>query len=236
VIALPGYSLLPNTAALEGLDDARAMAALFSPRYLAYASEISGSVRQPTYVLLRDTSGPLVSLLGVTHAIGRATPPGWPVVWSDARVAIAANPAPIPRAFVPSEIVMAETLDGARAALPRASAEVAIVESPSALPAGAGRVERLGERLFRAEMQSTGLVVFTDAYAEGWRAFVDGEPVRVNPVDVLFRGVVVPEGIHEIRFSYRPLALTLGILLSCAACGLWLALVVLPLVARQRDD
>ncbi len=37
----------------------------------------------------------------------------------------------------------------------------------------------------------------------GWSATVDGERTRVLRVDGVFRGVVVPAGRHEVRFSYR---------------------------------
>lgn len=78
----------------------------------------------------------------------------------------------------------------------------------------------------RANMGCEGLVVVSDAWFPGWKAYVDGAEAHVYRVDGLIRGVVTPPGRHEIVFAYRPAAPYLG-------CGLLLT-GILPLAALHR--
>ena len=63
------------------------------------------------------------------------------------------------------------------------------------------------------------LVVSENDYP-GWRAYVDGQSVPIVRVNYNLRGVIVPQGEHEITFLYRPLSVMIGGLVSvlCAIC------------------
>jgi hypothetical protein len=61
---------------------------------------------------------------------------------------------------------------------------------------------------------AAGLLVVSEVYESGWRAFVDGEPVEVLPTDHLLRGVPIPAGEHMVQLRYEPRALRLGVLIS----------------------
>ncbi len=54
------------------------------------------------------------------------------------------------------------------------------------------------------ESVGAGLLVLTDAGYPGWQAMVDGQPVEVQSVNGLFRGVFLTSGEHEVQFTYRP--------------------------------
>ena len=63
------------------------------------------------------------------------------------------------------------------------------------------------------------LVVSENDYP-GWRAYIDGQSVPIVRVNYNLRGVVVPQGEHEIDFLYRPWSVMIGGLVSvlCAIC------------------
>jgi hypothetical protein len=48
------------------------------------------------------------------------------------------------------------------------------------------------------------LLVVTDSYDPGWRAWIDGTPAPIYPANVAFRGVFVPAGTHTVEMTYSP--------------------------------
>ena len=90
-------------------------------------------------------------------------------------------------------------------------------------PSGAsssGRVTRLlattVEVPFTADCDR--LLVFTDSWAPGWSATIDGVPTPVLRVNNAIRGVMVPAGEHALQWRYRPRFL--APLLALLAAGL----------------
>jgi len=74
------------------------------------------------------------------------------------------------------------------------------------------------------------LLVYTDTWAQGWSAKIDGHPVGVIKLNGAIRGVFIEAGSHTLEWTYRPAywALTKwmsisGLLVSgaCLAWGLW---------------
>ena len=68
------------------------------------------------------------------------------------------------------------------------------------------------------------LLVLTDSFYPGWEARVDGVPAPVWPVNLLFRGVVLPPGQHRVEFRFRPVSWQRGVALSGLGLVLWLGL------------
>jgi uncharacterized membrane protein YfhO len=66
-----------------------------------------------------------------------------------------------------------------------------------------------------------GLLVVSDSYYPGWRAFVDHQPVPLFRTNYALRGIPVPRGAHRIELSFKPesfshgLSVTLGTLGVC---------------------
>lgn len=63
----------------------------------------------------------------------------------------------------------------------------------------------------RAECLVPCLLVLTDLHYPGWVATVDGQEVPIHRTNVLFRGVRLDPGRHEVSFRFEPLAFRLGL-------------------------
>ncbi|MBN1311435.1 MAG: YfhO family protein [Anaerolineae bacterium] len=70
-------------------------------------------------------------------------------------------------------------------------------------------------------------LVLSDAWYPGWEATVDGDPVEILRANGLFRAVPVPEGKHQVIFTYHSRMLTIGAIVS----GVFLLLSIGSLVA-----
>jgi hypothetical protein len=122
--------------------------------------------------------------------------------------------------FDPTREVILESTPRARYAAPS--------EAPASTPASA-RVPSPTRLEVTAELPRPGLLVVSEAWYPGWRAWVDGAPAAILPADYLLRGVELDAGRHEVRFEYRPRSLAVGAALSLAG-----VLTVLGLVLADR--
>lgn len=103
----------------------------------------------------------------------------------------------------------------------------AVVEAPLAGPAPSAELSDLGpaevlERTathvrIQASSEADCVLVLADAYYPGWKATVDGEPVEVFPVNHAFRGILMPEGKHMVKFRYAPVSFVVGLTISSCA-------------------
>jgi 4-amino-4-deoxy-L-arabinose transferase-like glycosyltransferase len=126
---------------------------------------------------------------------------------------------PLPRAFVVHRLESVATVRAALAAFARPdfdprrlAVRLDLLPARSgppaagAAPAGAAdRVElrRYDDRRVTAtvELSAPGWLVLADSYSSLWAARVDGRPVSSPPLDVLFRGIPLPAGRHQVDFS-----------------------------------
>jgi len=68
-----------------------------------------------------------------------------------------------------------------------------------------------------AHMGCRGMVILTDPYFPGWRAYVDGKRTPIVEAYGGVRGVVVEVGDHLIEMRYRPWSVLLGALMTLSA-------------------
>ena len=66
----------------------------------------------------------------------------------------------------------------------------------------------------RTQTPQPALLVLSEAYAPGWRAWVNGQPAPVLAVDGLLRGTPVPAGASTVVWRYEPWTVTVGLALS----------------------
>ena len=93
-----------------------------------------------------------------------------------------------------------------------------------------------GNQRVVVDTQTTGprLLVLTDSYYPGWRATIDGQTVPIYEVNLMFRGVVVPAGAHQVVFTYQPMSWKIG--LAGSALGIVLLLLGFRLSHPRPPD
>lgn len=77
------------------------------------------------------------------------------------------------------------------------------------------------------------VVVFSETYYPGWKAWVDGKPVQIWQANYAFRGVVVPEGEHIIKMEYYPASFDLGWKIGAATLAMLMIGAGVHIVRRQ---
>ncbi len=85
---------------------------------------------------------------------------------------------------------------------------------------------------------SKGILVLADAFFPGWKAAIDGKPARVIAVDLLYRGVEIPEGAQEVVFEYDPPLVKAGGIVSAIGLAIIMvgAIILLPSSLRAARE
>ena len=74
--------------------------------------------------------------------------------------------------------------------------------------------------VLRAEVAAPALLVLADAFYPGWQAVVDGSPAPILRTNLMFRGVTLEPGVHEVVFTYAPVRWRQGVTISLVALAL----------------
>ena len=77
------------------------------------------------------------------------------------------------------------------------------------------------------EITRPAMLVFTEIWYPGWEARLNGEPVPLNRVNYLQRGVWLDRGEHRVELVFRPRAWRIGAIISLLS---WLGVIILSLV------
>jgi hypothetical protein len=220
-------------------------------RYVEFMTALNG-VRQDYHhanLLPSGTVSPLLNLLNVRYIVVSTTIPqdradvvtltsGRPEVFRTDEVVVHENPDALPRAWVVHGTWLVE--ENAAAGYLNAAEfdprEIAIIEGPP--PEIAVPVDPSGDsaRVTRYEADAIdidtrtdapGLLVVSEVYSSGWKAYVDGEPTRIIPTNHALRSVRIPAGQHTVALRYQPDSLYWGLaatsLSSAAMVAVFLA-------------
>jgi hypothetical protein len=177
--------------------------------------------------------GQALPLTGPTATV--PIPAHWVRVFRDASAEVFANPRALPRAWiVPRTMVLgdaAAVLDVIRTGRlpdggafdPRAVALLSGRDASPGLPGGAGRAGEVQVRSWSANRMAVevrapagGYLVLSEVDYPGWRAALDGVPVRHDRVNYLLRGLPIPPGTHRVTFVFRPRSVVWGGLITAA--------------------
>ncbi len=215
----------------------------------SYDSDFSGLARHDFSVLCSMAIGAegmiptVLRLGGVTHAIRfpETRPPEFQVAatiptFHDVSPLVLRVPDPLPPAYVVRRVrteassqAAARALVDPRFDLTREIVRVRPGDSPTTEqgpPEGPSeaRIEfdSGGREVVRARLSSPGTLVVLNAFSDGWRARVDGQPREVMPANLIFQSVDLDAGEHRVEFEYQTPGLLAGFWLSALAWA-WMA-------------
>jgi uncharacterized membrane protein YfhO len=68
---------------------------------------------------------------------------------------------------------------------------------------------------------SRGILVLSDTFYPGWKAYVDQEETEIMKANTVMRAVVMPGGKHLVKFVYDPVPFNFGLRLGlCTLVGI----------------
>jgi hypothetical protein len=149
------------------------------------------------------------------------------------------NTSALPRVFVASGYIVVADPAERLAYMRRAAVDLtrrAILEEEPRVPIGDcsdGQVSLVhysaNSLVAKARLNAPCLVVVSDAWYPGWRAYVSGMPTRILRANHTFRAVPAPAGEHTIEMRFEPWSFRIGAAISTATI-----LGMVFLVARSK--
>jgi hypothetical protein len=220
-IAGAHFSLIPDTAALYGMEDVRGYEAMTNARLAA--TYPAWCVAQPvSFNAIGELHKPFISFLNIRYLFAPTStlpPHPWKLVAEDKGGKLFENVAVLPRAFVPPRIRYERSSTPILEAMFKATdfAAMAWIEAreypPHEISNGPGLVTTRRAKLgleMDAAMDADGWIVISQTAWKGWRAYIDGRRVETKYANHAFLGLFVPAGRHHIRLIYLPDSFTRG--------------------------
>ncbi len=138
---------------------------------------------------------------------------------------------PFPRTWIAKSVTVEPNDDTVRATINKdveAVRDTAIVDSAMDCPTSDSGTATISDYHPTSVSIKTdgggGVLVLSDQYYPGWEATVDGQSVPITRAFTALRAVCVPAGAHTVTFTYRPLSLIIGVILTVIG---WLVVIVL---------
>ena len=94
---------------------------------------------------------------------------------------------------------------------------------------------KANELVYKSSTTSSQFAVFSEAfYKKGWQAYIDNKPVSHYKVNYLLRGLIIPEGDHEIVFKFYPEIVKSGVYISIVSY-LILFMIFIKLILDKKN-
>jgi hypothetical protein len=217
-------------------------------RYVEFVKALNGASTDYhiAYLLPTGVRSPLLDLLAVRYVVVDATIPpdrddvvgltaGRREVFRTPRVVVYESISPPPYAWIVHDVrsvkpgealpLLAEgSIDPYRSAFVEGT--LPAVSTAASNPEESARVTHYkpDEIAIRTEASSAGLLVVSEVYEKGWRAYVDGDRAELLPTDHALRGVPIPSGAHTVEMRYEPPSLRFGLPISLLTAAAMLAI------------
>jgi hypothetical protein len=152
------------------------------------------------------------------------------------------QPAAFPRAWAVRKLIQITSKDQANwyymERLDDMHSEAVMFDPPPAIPPCAAPAapadsvdlkEDHGSRVsVSVRLTCPAMIVVSDTYFPGWRAYVDGAPATIYSVNSAMRGILAPAGVHSVTMRYRPMRVYEGAALT------FLGILGVALLARSK--
>ncbi|HEY3061624.1 MAG TPA: YfhO family protein [Chloroflexota bacterium] len=250
--------LVNNQAVPLRLQDVQGYDASHLRRYDAFLAALNGQSQNyhDATILSKGLSSPLLDLLNARYVLVPAHLDALDgglvrfsnTVYEDGQVKILENSSAFPRAWIvhTAEQVGPGGAEGIqRIASGRVDARhTALLEAPPPdleVPVDASHeqarvVSYEAQRVeIRTSTEATGLLVLSEIYYPAWRAYVDGQPVRLYVADGALRAVSIPVGEHTVELLFESETLRVGMLISSVTALLLVLLGVACITRRLRS-
>jgi len=212
--------LWSSSAPIAGVPTANGCDPMAPERTIAVRRAFAPGPRWGTCYQVVNASSPVVGLMNtrVLVSVKPVEAAGYRLAAQVAGYRLYENARVLPRFFFAGAVRIARNLDEAGAMVRAPDFDplaTAVIEAPGpglALAAGAsGRIQALtyepASVQLRTEAAESALLVATDSYYPGWRAYIDGKPAALYAADAGFRGIPVPAGRHQVEMRFVPVTL-----------------------------
>ncbi len=93
---------------------------------------------------------------------------------------------------------------------------------------------------YKSSCKGNRMAIFSEIfYPKGWKAYVDGQKASFFRCNYILRGMIVPQGDHEIEFRYEPKSAVAGRITSTTCNATLLAIIaiicVIGIIKRTRQ-
>ena len=259
----PTTAVIPNSSTIWHLQDIRGYDPLAPGRYQILQKHIRGIENNLVVADQRwyyaFFAGDAFRLMGVKYFVQSKNDlenielrqrSDLSLVYSDDSVNIYENKSVLPRAFIAYNIQLVRSPEEALSTFTASQFnedKTAILEDKQ-MPADLlNKVDASGDLISAANIteyqnekvkiatdsQYDGLLVLTDSYYPGWRAYVDGKEQKIYPANIAFRGVFVPKGKHIVTFIYTPTFWTASVIFAILALTVVMVLLILDLLGSK---
>jgi hypothetical protein len=232
--------LVNNRGTLHGLEDAQGYNPVQPRRFVEFLTALNGHPQEyhDANIYPAGFTSPLLDLLNIRYVVIPAEIPDdrndlqalsrqLPTIYVDDEVRVLENRQAVPQAWIVHEAQQVAEGDaltllanGQVDPLRTALLETTPPELAPAVDSSADQVTMAAESPDRLKLTTTsdapGLLMLSESYDPGWKAYVDGEQVDVLVADHLLRAVPLPAGEHIVELRYEPRSLQIGVAISTA--------------------
>ena len=85
--------------------------------------------------------------------------------------------------------------------------------------------------VLKTESPEDSYLVFSDTYYPGWKAYIDKKETKIYKTDGILKGIYIPEGKHEVIFSFLPNNFWLGVFISLIS---YISVIILASIIFSR--